>query len=496
MDRNNFAARAAALLSWSVTLSVGCDALAPAEPKQAQPTRPAILRELQNAAPGPWRIARRSYHTPTVQEAMQPGSQPPLVADTHILPPSTAPDHAPPLTQNVIPPAAGVQDSLVDAPVAQGPWIEPNIAPVPEPAVTPSAPPTAPETPVIPPAPLPSSDVAPLEAPAPLPQNESETSPLEARAPRTQLPWARSATRTPEMAAVAQRAEGHVRRGLHLAQRGAMYSARAEFVSALQLLANANDAQRQTQAYTKALSAGLTALRESNDFVSRPNAARSAVDVARVVRGHQTPLLKDSTPLPTATQAASRYYTYAQEQLAIVAADEIAGSMALFGLGKAALAAAKPSVGMTATAQAMALYQAALMADSNNFLAANELAVLLAETGNLPRARDLLVDSVRKSSQAASWQNLAVIHSRLGETQLAEQASARASAARLAGQGLDGPQVQWMDPATFAQSTPVADHTLPSGMAKVTPSAAPPTATKPPASVAKNPPSDWVPWRR
>ena len=43
-----------------------------------------------------------------------------------------------------------------------------------------------------------------------------------------------------------------------------------------------------------------------------------------------------------------------------------------------------------------------------------EVGVLLAENGNLPRAREVLIHSVTLSLQAATWINLQVVHTRLG----------------------------------------------------------------------------------
>ena len=74
----------------------------------------------------------------------------------------------------------------------------------------------------------------------------------------------------------------------------------------------------------------------------------------------------------------------------------------------------------------MTLYQAAVLAEPKNFLAANELGVLLAENGNLARARELLAHSARLYPAAVTLQNLAAVHVRLGEREQADQALAKA----------------------------------------------------------------------
>ena len=135
----------------------------------------------------------------------------------------------------------------------------------------------------------------------------------------------------------------------------ALYSARNEFVAALQLIAQANDMQQSTRIYSHGLSAGLAALKEGGQFV-RAGAAVEGTDLARLISGHKTPLLKN-TPVAelTPTAAAQRYHTYAQEQLAAAAAQEMTGSMALFGLGKLAMTTpAGKSQQLEPTAEAMA----------------------------------------------------------------------------------------------------------------------------------------------
>ena len=67
-----------------------------------------------------------------------------------------------------------------------------------------------------------------------------------------------------------------------------------------------------------------------------------------------------------------------------------------------------------------------MLTDSRNYLAANELAVLLAKNGYLQSARTLLQRSVAGSPQPAAWHNLAVVHRYLGEKQLSALAETKA----------------------------------------------------------------------
>src|SRR5262249_12101401 len=58
-----------------------------------------------------------------------------------------------------------------------------------------------------------------------------------------------------------------VQRGYDLAQRGAFFAARTEFVQVLRRVAQAKDAASGTEEHARALAAGLRALDEANDFI-------------------------------------------------------------------------------------------------------------------------------------------------------------------------------------------------------------------------------------
>jgi tetratricopeptide (TPR) repeat protein len=248
-----------------------------------------------------------------------------------------------------------------------------------------------------------------------------------------------------------------------LAARGALYSARAQFIQALRTIAQSLDVQEGGRRHTEALGAGLTALEEAEDFVPRGSNVEADLDVGVMVRGHRTPVLKDSPAGElVAVTAQQQYYTYAQEQLALAAGREEAGSMALFGLGKAygTLAIQQSPQTVAPEPKAMVFHQAALTVDGGNYLAANELAVLVARYERYDKARELLQHSVTLAPQSAIWRNLAVVHQRLGETELAVSAekqaveAARREAVAAAQPSSAAPgDLQWVDPATFAAST-------------------------------------------
>ena len=184
------------------------------------------------------------------------------------------------------------------------------------------------------------------------------------------------------------------------------------------------------------------------------------VDVAFLVQSHRTPILKGNrvgglTPMA----AQGRYYTYAQEQLAAAAGREPVGSIALYGLGKvtAHMASAGKSKRLEGGGQAMTYFQAALLCDPNNFRAAHELGVALAQNGRLDQARDLFLRVIAIAPNAASWQNLSVVHERLGQQQLA--IAARAEAQQLTGPSATAgkPAVRWVDARAFSQTTSPTD---------------------------------------
>lgn len=304
--------------------------------------------------------------------------------------------------------------------------------------------------------------------PTPQSNNPTGSAPVVVPAARpnaaTLLPTAAAPPpRSPQMNVVALEAARHVRTGFGLAERGAYFAARSEFVQSLRLLSQALDVQNRTARHSQSLAAGMRALDEAEDFAPRGSRLEADLDLPMLIAGHRTPVLKEANVKELSPLIAQqRYYSYAQEQLGIAAAGEPAGSMALHGLGKFhGVIASQPAPSIfAAEPKALVYQQAALLTDSRNYLAANELAVLLAKNGYLQSARTLLQRSVAGSPQPTAWHNLSVVHRYLGEKQLsalAEQESA-AAAERLASKnnGATSQQIRWVDPQTFAASSRTA----------------------------------------
>jgi polysaccharide export outer membrane protein len=303
-------------------------------------------------------------------------------------------------------------------------------------------------------------DEKPLSAPTPVFDAEPRPLPIAVASPP-----AASQPRSQALEMAAREADLHTRRAFELGGRRAWFAARAEFILALRTLAQALDRQRETTFHSRALAAALTALREAQDFLPGPSRLEADLDLAGLVAGHRTPALKQAnldrhTPLA----ACQGYLTFAQEQLAAAAGDEVAGAMALYGLGKlhAAMANQPGVADRSAPPKAVAFYQAALLVNRHHYMASNDLGVLLARAGRYEDARMALEHSVSLYSQSAGWHNLAVVYRQLGRLDLAGQAqrhwaaAVRAETARL---GFNPtaplPAVQWVDPKRLSPTAAV-----------------------------------------
>ena len=293
------------------------------------------------------------------------------------------------------------------------------------------------------------------------------------------------------MQAVARKADELTRVGFALANRGATFSAREKFIRALEAVAQAADADQQTDAHGQFLVHGLRALEECRDFIPHGNALDGEIEVEMLVAGHRTEVLKGWADGVSAVAAVNRYYTYAQQELAQSVDKSPAGSMALYGLGKLYIQIGEQAGVriLDPQSQSQVFHQAALMVDSNNWMAANELGVLLAQRGQYEKARQWLRHSVALSSKPVCWRNLARVHKHLGEELLSRQAQQKAEASdRARGDEAAGlsrrAQVALISPKQFS----------------VSPTQGPASRQASPATRAMAPPKagtmfSWLPWR-
>jgi tetratricopeptide (TPR) repeat protein len=290
-------------------------------------------------------------------------------------------------------------------------------------------------------------------------------------------------TRSSQLEQVAQQADRQVRHGFELAGRGAYFAARSEFIGALRLVAEGLDTEQETSLHGRALAAGLLAVREAEDFLPSGSRLEADLDLASIIAGHSTPVLKDGAEQATPMIALKCYFTFAQEQFSAAAGHEIAGSMALHALGKlhAALAQKKGVSVVAPQTKAMVFYQAAMLVYSKNYMAANDLGVLLARCGNYAAAQAMLEHSLSLCRQSTGWRNLAVVYRQEGQAALSARASQQATLLRQAelarrrmSSATASDLVQWVDPQTFAQTamnTPTSPGALPGPANTVAPAA-------------------------
>ncbi len=269
--------------------------------------------------------------------------------------------------------------------------------------------------------------------------------------------------RSEAMETIARQADEKVRQGMELADRGACFAARAEFIAALRLLAQGLDNDSATSRHGQSLSAALTAMREAQDFLPANGKIEAELDLAAIVAGHRTPLLKKAPPERLqAMRAVKQYFTFAQEQLCQAVDCEVSGSMALGALGKlhAAMAEKANPDTLLPEAKAITFFQAALLVCPRNFIAANDLGVLLAHKNEYAAACAALEHSVTVCRCAENLKNLSTVYKRLGNFRLAELAardSESAKAAELARQKNNslsaGGAVQWVGPDALAKAS-------------------------------------------
>ncbi len=247
-----------------------------------------------------------------------------------------------------------------------------------------------------------------------------------------------------------------VQRGYNLAQRGAFFAARMEFIQVLRRVAQAKDAAAGTNEFSAALAAGLRAMDEADDFVPRGTQLEGELDVRAVASSHRTPVLREHHETVLPHEAVALYHKFAQERLARAAVDEQAGSMALYGIGNVyARLAERRDDDVQCTRGAMTMYCAALDSCPNNNLAANELGVLLCRTGHPAEAIDNFKWAIDVAPSATAYHNLAVAQQKLNMPAASaanEQESERLAAwERATGSISRRAGVDWVTPAELAR---------------------------------------------
>ena len=375
--------------------------------------------------------------------AAPPTAEPPLPEFTtkpFIPAPPASPSFVSPAPQ--APPPAAQQQPAPQPTAPQLPWNNGGFAATAPPVYAPTAPPSPSATYAVPP-------VSPPAQAPPAPSTHSiAQSPNAALAP------------------VLDRAAQIADRGSSMAQRGMLFAARAEFIKSLQLVAQALDVQSRTDSHAAALESALAALEEVRDFASHTGRS-GAIKISAVASTHRTPLVKTIAAKEALSPVVAQqlYLGFAQAQLVTAAGGQAVSSKTLYRLGRveSLLAAHDGDSQAFHAPQAMVFFQSALATDGGNYLAANELAVLLTRYGQLAEARQLLLHSIAVHPHVEAWHNLAAVHHRLGEADLAQRAQgerdllAKQNAAR--DQSLAS-KVRWVDPQTFANSAGPDSHAV------------------------------------
>lgn len=255
---------------------------------------------------------------------------------------------------------------------------------------------------------------------------------------------------------VAQEAVHHIEYGKSLSRRGASFGARQKFYAALGVIARGNDVQVGGNVYTTALGRATRALREVQDFTVRNADISVGISVAEILETHQTRIISDNeAAVMTPVEAMQRYFTFAHQQLSFAGGRNVVSAEALYSLGKLHSVMAKHQPETLDIAKAIVFHRAALSSDARNSRSYNELGVLLARSGQLAEAESLLKQSLQISPIAETWQNLAKIHGRQGQVQLARLAQNEfVIAAQLEPVQSPASQIAWLPGQAFNQVGP------------------------------------------
>ena len=211
-----------------------------------------------------------------------------------------------------------------------------------------------------------------------------------------------------------------------LAQRGATYTADAEFRAVLGLCALEIDAREGGTSRREALRQGLVALQEADQFGGDQLDWRDAADVRSVAAGHTTPVLAQAQGPVDSIQAVQTYYIYAEQRLAHSCQGWPGASLAFYGLARTIVL---PGTKIAhASGKAALLQRVALAIAPQNVLAANELGVLLAQHGQLDDAEKIFKQCVATDASPEIWRNLAVVYARKGDEEASRSAMAAGDA--------------------------------------------------------------------
>lgn len=210
----------------------------------------------------------------------------------------------------------------------------------------------------------------------------------------------------------------------------------------------------QTRAYSEKLYLAMTAFNEADDFYFAQAEDNGRVDVPTLVNRHQSRILNEnqaSTMTPMAAMQA--YYHHVQQQLVECSGHTRVAGEALYCLGKLFSLKAgndQEGGGRLDNAKALVFFDAAVTCDPGHYQSANELGVLMAKSGRLEQARQLFQASLSIRQLPQVWSNLAQVHIKLGETQLAQLAETEYQRMLANPPSEKDAKIKWMSPERFA----------------------------------------------
>jgi len=172
----------------------------------------------------------------------------------------------------------------------------------------------------------------------------------------------------------ALKAVHHIEYGKTLSRRGAAFTARQEFLAAMQVIATSNDRASGDNQYSQALKMAMLTMREAEDFsVSNPE-QQIHMDVASVVEAHRSQVLSPAQAAHLSpVQAMNRYFAHAQNQLDMAGGRNVVSAEVFYCMGKlhTFLNRNQKVLGPYETAQSVVYHQAALLSDNQHHRSAN-----------------------------------------------------------------------------------------------------------------------------
>jgi hypothetical protein len=225
-------------------------------------------------------------------------------------------------------------------------------------------------------------------------------------------------------------------------------------MAALSLVAQDLDTQSNTDGHSRSLRRGTVALREAEEFVTNDSESQIGMKIDSLVESHQSGALTKQEAIGLSSmQALQRYFGFAQMHLENSVGKNVVSAEALFCLGR--LYTLVDSTGITQgkldRARAMVYHRASLNCDPSNYRSAHELGVLLAEFGELQESIELLKESLIIRQTPTSWENLAKVHGRLNQPELAALAAMESQRA-LSNQS--NGMIRWLEQNQFNETVP------------------------------------------